>query len=120
MQLVRSLVHDLGEAFTTPEAITPLKPFVDPGFAALIAGLQKAIATRYRLLDRNPREKPDHNRANIFAAASEAVHVQDGQGKKLLKYSGSGGCFSTWTHWQSFMNADLGNRGHRRFRPSVS
>lgn len=120
MQLVRSLVHDLGEAFMTHEAITPLKPFVDPGFAALIAGLQKAIATRYRLLDRDPREKQDHKRANILVAPSEAVHVHDRQGKKLLKYSGSGRCLSTWAHWQSFMNADLGNRGHRRFRPSVS
>jgi hypothetical protein len=75
MQVLRSLVHDMDEAFTTFDAITPLKPFLGSGFASLTAGLQKAIATRYCLEDRNANEQLDHKRADILAAASEAVHV---------------------------------------------
>lgn len=71
----RELLHDADEGLLGFDPISPLKPFLGPGYAALAARLQGAIARRYALPAWTLAEKRAHKRADRIAAASEAVHV---------------------------------------------
>lgn len=75
-ELLRELLHDADEALIGGfDPISPLKPFLGPGYAAIVAKLQAAVFARYGLSHWNPEEYKLHKRADHLAAASEAVHV---------------------------------------------
>jgi 5'-deoxynucleotidase YfbR-like HD superfamily hydrolase len=74
-QELRELLHDADEGLINFDCISPLKPFLGPGFAALQARLSGVIATRYRLPPWSAEEKRAHKAADIAIAAAEAVHV---------------------------------------------
>lgn len=74
-QELRELLHDADEGLINFDCISPLKPFLGPGFAALQARLSAVIATRYRLPPWSAEEKRAHKAADIAIAAAEAVHV---------------------------------------------
>ncbi len=71
----RELLHDADEGLLGFDPISPLKPFLGPGYAALAARLQAALARRYALPAWTAIDKRVHKRADRIAAASEAVHV---------------------------------------------
>ncbi|MDR3537345.1 MAG: HD family hydrolase [Acetobacteraceae bacterium] len=71
----RELLHDADEGLLGFDPISPLKPFLGPGYAALAARLQAALARRYALPAWTVADKRVHKRADRIAAASEAVHV---------------------------------------------
>lgn len=74
-EALRELLHDADEGLTNFDCISPLKPFLGPSFAALETRLRATIAVRYRLPPWTPPDKKAHKRADIAAAAAEAVHV---------------------------------------------
>lgn len=71
----RELLHDADEGLLGFDPISPLKPFLGPGYAALAARLQAALGRRYALPAWSAADKRLHKRADRVAAASEAVHV---------------------------------------------
>ena len=72
---LRELLHDADEGFLSFDCITPVKPHLGEGYAALVDRLRVAIATRYHLPEWTPEEHADHKRADRLAAASEALHI---------------------------------------------
>ncbi len=72
---LRELLHDADEGLLGFDAISPIKPFLGAGFAALAARLTDAIWRRYGLPAWTAAEHAAHKRADGIAAASEAVHV---------------------------------------------
>ncbi len=72
---LRELLHDAEEGLINFDCISPLKPFLGPGFAELQSRLTAVIALRYRLPTWSQHEKRAHKRADIAAAAAEAVHI---------------------------------------------
>lgn len=74
-QQLRELLHDADEGLIGFDCISPLKPFLGPGFAALQESLAEVIAQRYRLPAWTAADKALHKKADIAAAAAEAVHV---------------------------------------------
>jgi uncharacterized protein len=71
----RELLHDADEGLLGFDPISPLKPFLGAGYAALAERLQAAIASRYALPRWTPADKKIHKQADRIAAASEAIHV---------------------------------------------
>jgi len=71
----RELLHDADEGLLGFDPISPLKPFLGPGYAALAARLQAAIAQRYSLVKWSAEERRAHKQADRIAAASEAIHI---------------------------------------------
>jgi uncharacterized protein len=71
----RELLHDADEGLLGFDPISPLKPFLGRGYAALAARLQAAIAQRYGLEPWAPEDRRAHKQADRIAAASEAIHV---------------------------------------------
>jgi len=71
----RELLHDADEGLLGFDPISPLKPFLGPGYAALTARLQAAIAQRYALEKWGAGERRAHKQADRIAAASEAIQV---------------------------------------------
>ena len=71
----RELLHDGEEGLTNFDCISPLKPFLGPGFLALQERLAGVIATRYALPAWDAESKKLHKRIDIAMAAAEAVHV---------------------------------------------
>lgn len=71
----RELLHDADEGLLGFDPISPMKPFLGPGYAALAARLAAAIARRYGLEPWRAEERRTHKQADRTAAASEAVHV---------------------------------------------
>jgi hypothetical protein len=74
-QQLRELLHDADEGLINFDCISPLKPFLGAGFLDLQARLQAVVAQRYRLPAWTDAEKKQHKRADIAAAAAEAVFV---------------------------------------------
>src|SRR5438874_289081 len=72
---LRELLHDAEEGLLGFDAVSPLKPFLGDGFAALTRRLEQAVFLRYGLPAWTPAEHMLHKRADRLAAASEAVHV---------------------------------------------
>ena len=73
--LRRELLHDAEEGLTNFDCISPLKPFLGPGFLALQQRLSSAVATRYALPPWGEEERRLHKKLDIAMAAAEAVHV---------------------------------------------
>lgn len=71
----RELLHDAEEGLTNFDCISPLKPFLGPGFLQLQGRLSAVIATRYALPPWEPESKKLHKKLDIAMAAAEAVHV---------------------------------------------
>jgi uncharacterized protein len=71
----RELLHDAEEGLLGFDCISPLKPFLGAGFAALQERLQAAVALRYRLPAWSAEDKRAHKVCDIALAAAEAVHV---------------------------------------------
>ena len=75
-QMLRELLHDAEEALLGGfDPVTPLRPHLGPGFAALAARLSAVVACRYQLPAWTPQEHAQHKQADRLAAASEAFHV---------------------------------------------
>lgn len=75
-ELLRELLHDADEALIGGfDPISPLKPFLGPGYAQIVAKLQGAVFARYGVPDWTTENHMRHKRADYLAAASEAVHV---------------------------------------------
>jgi hypothetical protein len=72
---LRELLHDAEEGLLGFDAVSPIKPFLGEGFAALTRRLEQAVFLRYGLPAWTPAEHAAHKRADRLAAASEAVHV---------------------------------------------
>jgi hypothetical protein len=72
---VRELLHDADEGLINFDCISPLKPFLGPGFADLQARLADAVAQRYGLPPWSEAAYRLHKKVDIAAAAAEAVHV---------------------------------------------
>jgi hypothetical protein len=75
LQELRELLHDADEGLINFDCISPLKPFLGPGFADLQARLSSVIAMRYRLPAWTAEDKRAHKAVDIAVAAAEAVHV---------------------------------------------
>lgn len=71
----RELLHDADEGLLGFDPISPLKPFLGRGYAALAGRLQAAIAARYGLEPWGAEDRRIHKQADRIAAASEAIHV---------------------------------------------
>jgi uncharacterized protein len=71
----RELLHDADEGLLGFDPISPLKPFLGAGYAALAARLAAAIARRYALEPWGTDERRAHKQADRIAAASEAIHA---------------------------------------------
>jgi len=69
------LLHDAEEGLLGFDCISPLKPFLGEGFAALEARLKQAVAARYALPAWRPDSYRAHKACDIALAAAEAVHV---------------------------------------------
>lgn len=75
-QLLCELLHDADEALIGGiDPISPVKPFLGPGYAQIVAKLRCAILERYDIREWCPAHYRLHKRADHLAAASEAVHV---------------------------------------------
>src|ERR1035437_3420363 len=74
-QQLRGLLHDADEGLINFDCISPLKPFLGPGFAELVRRLSEAIATPYGLPAWTGAEKRAHKVVDVAAAAAEAVFV---------------------------------------------
>lgn len=75
-QELRELLHDAEEALIGGfDPVSPIKPILGEGFKALTTRLQKAVFTRYGLVDWDETEYKLHKQADTLSAASEAVHV---------------------------------------------
>ena len=74
-EALRELLHDADEGLLGFDPISPLKPHLGVGFAALTCRLRHAIDTRYRLPEWPAEDYLLHKRADHLAAASEALHV---------------------------------------------
>ncbi|CAH2600079.1 Phosphohydrolase [Rhodovastum atsumiense] len=72
---LRELLHDADEGLINFDCISPLKPFLGPAFAELQARLWAVIVQRYGLPAWTVPAKRAHKRADIAAAAAEAVYV---------------------------------------------
>ena len=72
---LRELLHDADEGLLGFDPISPLKPFLGPGYAALAERLRAAIASRHALPAWTVADHKSHKRADRVAAASEAVHI---------------------------------------------
>jgi hypothetical protein len=87
-QQLRELLHDAEEGLINFDCISPLKPFLGPGFSELQDRLTAVIAQRYRLAPWTEAEKHAHKRADIAAAAAEAVFVAGWTRQEVLSTLG--------------------------------
>lgn len=69
------LLHDAEEGLIGFDPISPLKPILGQPFQTMLGKLQRAVLDRYGAGDWSDDEYAQHKRADILAAASEAVHV---------------------------------------------
>lgn len=75
VQGLRELLHDAEEGVIGFDPISPLKPVLGAEFLALMDRLQKVVFAKYALPWWTAAEKARHKKADILAAASEAVHI---------------------------------------------
>ena len=72
---LRELLHDAEEGLLGFDPISPLKPLLGEEFLALVDRMQKVIFSKYALPWWTAQDKARHKKADILAAASEAIHV---------------------------------------------
>lgn len=75
MAQLRELLHDAEEGLLGFDPISPLKPLLGDSFLALMDRMQKVLFAKYGIPWWNPQDKARHKKADILAAASEAIHV---------------------------------------------
>lgn len=69
------LLHDAEEGLLGFDCISPLKPFLGERFAQLSKRLEQAVQLRYQLPTLSEEQYAAHKKADIVAAASEALHI---------------------------------------------
>ena len=72
---LRELLHDAEEGLLGFDPISPLKPILGEQFLTLMEQMQKVLFARYGVSWWTSEEKARHKRADVLAAASEAIHV---------------------------------------------
>lgn len=72
---LRELLHDAEEGLLGFDPISPLKPLLGEPFLALMEQMQKMLFARYGVSWWTKTEKAQHKKADVLAAASEAIHV---------------------------------------------
>jgi hypothetical protein len=72
---LRELLHDAEEGLFGFDPISPLKPLLGEAFLKLMDSMQRVIFAKYGLPWWTREGKALHKRADILAAASEAIHV---------------------------------------------
>lgn len=72
---LRELLHDAEEGLVGFDPISPLKPILGDAFQAVMERLQRAVFARYGIAWWSHEGKRRHKKADVLAAASEAVHV---------------------------------------------
>lgn len=72
---LRELLHDAEEGLLGFDPISPLKPILGDRFLDLMAQMQKVLFAKYGLSWWTKDEKAKHKKADVLAAASEAIHV---------------------------------------------
>ena len=71
---LHELLHDAEEAFLGFDCISPLKAVLGKAFADVSDRLMSAIEKRYNLPEWTPEIYAVHKKADVTAAATEAVH----------------------------------------------
>lgn len=75
-ECLRELLHDADEALIGGfDPISPLKPFLGDAFKKMTNRLMQVVFERYKIDHWSSSEYKSHKRADVLAAASEAVHV---------------------------------------------
>lgn len=72
---LRELLHDAEEGLLGFDPISPLKPILGEKFLNLMEDMQKVIFAKYGVSWWTKVEKAKHKKADVLAAASEAMHV---------------------------------------------
>ena len=72
---LRELLHDAEEGLLGFDPISPLKPILGDQFLTLMEQMQKVLFARYGVSWWTKEEKAEHKKADVLAAASEAIHV---------------------------------------------
>lgn len=72
---LRELLHDAEEGLLGFDPISPLKPLLGDSFLALMDRMQKVLFAKYGIPWWTAQDKARHKKADILAAASEAIHV---------------------------------------------
>lgn len=85
---LRELLHDAEEGLIGFDPISPLKPILGAPFLALLERMQRVVFARYGLSWWTPAAKARHKKADLLAAASEAVHVAGWQREELRSVLG--------------------------------
>lgn len=85
---LRELLHDAEEGLLGFDPISPLKPILGDGFLALLEQMQRVLFARYGVSWWTREEKVKHKKADILAAASEAIHVAGWSREEVLTVLG--------------------------------
>lgn len=72
---LRELLHDAEEGLFGFDPISPLKPILGEKFLNLMEEMQKVLFAKYGVSWWSKEEKAKHKKADVLAAASEAMHV---------------------------------------------
>ena len=72
---LRELLHDAEEGLLGFDPISPLKPILGERFLMLMEQMQKMLFARYGVSWWTSEGKAKHKKADVLAAASEAIHV---------------------------------------------
>ncbi len=72
---LRELLHDAEEGLLGFDPISPLKPLLGEPFLKLMDRMQRVIFAKYGVPWWTRENKALHKKADILAAASEAIHV---------------------------------------------
>jgi hypothetical protein len=85
---LRELLHDAEEGLLGFDPISPLKPILGEKFINLMEEMQKVIFAKYGVSWWTKEEKANHKKADVLAAASEAVHVAGWSHEEVLTVLG--------------------------------
>jgi hypothetical protein len=72
---LRELLHDAEEGLLGFDPISPLKPILGQPFLDLMEDMQRVLFAKYGVSWWGKAEKVTHKKADVLAAASEAIHV---------------------------------------------
>jgi hypothetical protein len=72
---LREILHDAEEGLLGFDPISPLKPILGKPFLDLMEHMQRVLFAKYGVSWWDKAGKLEHKKADILAAASEAIHV---------------------------------------------
>jgi len=75
IEQLRELLHDAEEGLLGFDPISPLKPLLGDAFLTLMDRMQRVIFAKYGVPWWSREGKALHKKADVLAAASEAIHV---------------------------------------------